>query len=207
MLRGLRRPWKSQHLWIDAICLNQAGLTEKRERVPLMGEIYHEARKVKIWLGYDDKSELQTLGNLRSLGNWLSSQNAYKKTLRKGDISGSMTNFLRHPWFRRRWTVQEALLNYDTFLYYGGSKIGWSKLARILAQLHDAQVDVIVQALESATAGTAQSQTLLSLIWDFHGTDCSDPRDASRLCKDSLCAQNQEWVKENWFNVMLWHLY
>ncbi|KAL8354774.1 hypothetical protein RB601_000508 [Gaeumannomyces tritici] len=37
--------------WIDAICINQASLTERSEQVPRMGKIYSAAARVVIWPG------------------------------------------------------------------------------------------------------------------------------------------------------------
>ncbi|KAL8351506.1 hypothetical protein RB598_006335 [Gaeumannomyces tritici] len=37
--------------WIDAICINQASLTERSEQVPRMGKIYSTAARVVIWPG------------------------------------------------------------------------------------------------------------------------------------------------------------
>ena len=38
-------------LWVDAICINQANATEKSEQIPLMKNIYSNARQVLVWLG------------------------------------------------------------------------------------------------------------------------------------------------------------
>lgn len=55
MLRSICSPLKPRRLWLDAVCLNQNDLDEKRQQVPLMGEIHAEASKVRIWLASDEK--------------------------------------------------------------------------------------------------------------------------------------------------------
>jgi len=40
-------------VWIDSVCLNQADEDEKASQVPLMGNIYHQARTVRVWPGPD----------------------------------------------------------------------------------------------------------------------------------------------------------
>ncbi|KAG8161681.1 hypothetical protein KVR01_008668 [Diaporthe batatas] len=45
-LRTIRRPRKAVRFWIDAICINQADLEEKRTQIPLMGRIYRQAKCV-----------------------------------------------------------------------------------------------------------------------------------------------------------------
>lgn len=39
--------------WIDALCINQSDLEEKRQQVAQMGRIYREAKGVIVWLGED----------------------------------------------------------------------------------------------------------------------------------------------------------
>ncbi len=46
-----RSNWWPAHLWIDAICINQADRVEKSHQVSLMGHIYSRADKVIAWLG------------------------------------------------------------------------------------------------------------------------------------------------------------
>lgn len=41
------------YLWIDAICINQANLTERADQVGRMGYIYSRAAAVIAWLGYE----------------------------------------------------------------------------------------------------------------------------------------------------------
>ncbi|KAH8598523.1 heterokaryon incompatibility protein-domain-containing protein, partial [Bisporella sp. PMI_857] len=65
LLRRLRKPVKPHYLWLDAICLNQADEAEKDQQIPLMGEIYRQAKKVHIWLGEDDGDAAKLLTSLR----------------------------------------------------------------------------------------------------------------------------------------------
>lgn len=38
-------------LWIDALCINQANVDERKSQRQLMGQIYRSSRKVIVWLG------------------------------------------------------------------------------------------------------------------------------------------------------------
>ena len=40
-----------RHLWVNAICINQADSQERSQQVRQMFHIYHRARKVNVWLG------------------------------------------------------------------------------------------------------------------------------------------------------------
>ena len=51
MLRHFREVYSVQYYWVDAVCLNQADGVEKGAQIPLMGDVYRQAKKVRIWLG------------------------------------------------------------------------------------------------------------------------------------------------------------
>jgi hypothetical protein len=54
-------------LWIDAVCIDQRNLDERRTQVEMMGEIYSNAREVLIWLGNknDFRKEDSLIATLR----------------------------------------------------------------------------------------------------------------------------------------------
>jgi hypothetical protein len=57
-LARLRLSMQPRMLWIDAIYIDQAALTEKGHQVKLMPEIYKGAQNVLVWLGeIDDGGE------------------------------------------------------------------------------------------------------------------------------------------------------
>jgi hypothetical protein len=45
-LKVLRLPQEDRHLWIDAICINQADIGEKNHQVEIMSTIYGQAKSV-----------------------------------------------------------------------------------------------------------------------------------------------------------------
>ncbi|KAF2138826.1 uncharacterized protein K452DRAFT_195993, partial [Aplosporella prunicola CBS 121167] len=40
-----------QHLWADALCIDQTNIPERGAQVALMGEIYASCARVVVWLG------------------------------------------------------------------------------------------------------------------------------------------------------------
>jgi hypothetical protein len=50
-LQAIRYEDVARILWADAICINQSDLKEKGHQVALMGRIYHDAKRVVVWLG------------------------------------------------------------------------------------------------------------------------------------------------------------
>lgn len=67
-LTCLRQRSRRRRLWIDAICIDQReNDTSKRDRdrqVKIMGDIYHQARKVLVWLGPAEPSSSRTIARL-----------------------------------------------------------------------------------------------------------------------------------------------
>lgn len=51
----LRHNGERKHLWIDAICINQADPAEKTAQVQMMADIYSGTEEVLIWLGEEPK--------------------------------------------------------------------------------------------------------------------------------------------------------
>lgn len=69
-LKYLRRENESRTLWVDAICINQAGQTEeKNHQIDLMGDIYSGASKVLVWLG-DKRGRLWLLMRMQERRSW-----------------------------------------------------------------------------------------------------------------------------------------
>ena len=50
-LHFLRRKTRSRLLWVDAVCIDQSNAEEKDFQIPLMRDIYSQARRSLIWLG------------------------------------------------------------------------------------------------------------------------------------------------------------
>ena len=52
-------PDHGKYLWVDAICINQDDLEERRNQVLLMQQIYGRADATFIWLSYEDEKSRQ----------------------------------------------------------------------------------------------------------------------------------------------------
>jgi hypothetical protein len=50
-LQALRDKSKPRVLWVDALCINQDDLDERKEQVALMKYIYGDTSRLLIWLG------------------------------------------------------------------------------------------------------------------------------------------------------------
>ena len=122
-------------IWIDAICIDQANTIEKSSQIPLMTQIYKRAYVVNIWLGeLKEGTELVyhyiwlfwcCLGFPERIRRWLISH-IHRTTLGKPNLTEMsryqlttvarghtpyVIEFLRRPWWRRVWTIQESILS------------------------------------------------------------------------------------------------
>ncbi|KAF2684624.1 HET-domain-containing protein [Lentithecium fluviatile CBS 122367] len=66
-LRHLRRQGEERTLWIDAICINQEDLAERREQVGYMRRIYSHCSSDICWLGAEDAQFTRGMEIIRTL--------------------------------------------------------------------------------------------------------------------------------------------
>ncbi|KAM4057008.1 heterokaryon incompatibility protein [Hirsutella rhossiliensis] len=108
------------HLWIDAICIDQARLDERAAQVPHMRQIYSRARSVLVFLATTSapyELGLSFLGQAAQHPTWhyepslepritvQSGLDAHSEALRDSVIA-----IFAAPWWTRVWTVQEFVL-------------------------------------------------------------------------------------------------
>ena len=177
MLCSFRHRSKARRLWIDAICLNQADNAEKAVQIPLMGDIYRQATKVRIWLGEADSSIPYAFAALRNL--------ASRGAALSDEMVASLDSFLKRPWFSRRWIIQEAAVSHARTVYCGQHKISWEWMLDAFEVLladrgvvdNPSPAAVIEANLWSAVTIRKRIPNLLSLLWEFDKSVCSDRHD------------------------------
>jgi Heterokaryon incompatibility protein (HET) len=70
-LKHLRQKLGSFSIWIDAVCINQSpkdSAAEKKQQIPLMGEIYSGAQIIYIWLGEGTEQSDRAMAHLGKAG-------------------------------------------------------------------------------------------------------------------------------------------
>ncbi|KAE9366359.1 hypothetical protein N431DRAFT_430453 [Stipitochalara longipes BDJ] len=135
-------------LWVDAICIDQAHVSERNHQVTQIGEIYAGAERVVIWLGEASRDSdmaltfmlklyehLATKGEI-SITTVQSSQYSgtdFALTLRElllnqkcSDELEAGARILARPWWRRAWVVQELVVAKDAICYCGKMSVPWS---------------------------------------------------------------------------------
>ncbi|KAH7176190.1 heterokaryon incompatibility protein [Dactylonectria macrodidyma] len=66
-LQHIRHADRTITLWIDQMCINQDDAREKNEQVPLMGQIYRQAKEVLVWVGPSAEGS----DSLMDVWNWV----------------------------------------------------------------------------------------------------------------------------------------
>ncbi|KAK3897552.1 heterokaryon incompatibility protein-domain-containing protein [Staphylotrichum tortipilum] len=119
-----RAPEICRVLWTDALCINEADLSERASQIRLMKYIYETASHVVIWLGPSTPFIVLAIPSLLSIHNtwWppilarTGSPHRSLKTLTPSDIASipypwppqGLSEILTRPWWSRIWVYQES---------------------------------------------------------------------------------------------------
>lgn len=147
-------------LWVDALCIDQVNNEEKSKQVSLMGDIYHKAGRVLVWLGRESQGSgnlLRLIGgrSVYQLMDVHSSDVCMDAAKHPGitttyhlmygkasDICTHATNnlgntkavwhLLRRPYWTRAWIIQEIVLAHDVILFCGDQCVDLRDTASLL---------------------------------------------------------------------------
>ena len=199
MLRYFRKRDEVLDLWIDAVCLDQSDKEEVGHQVALMGGIYGQASRTRIWLGleYYDVASVFEFFSKRKHSSWrLAFQNTFKE--RSAQCVG---RFLERPWFTRRWVVQELGLSRNAVFYVAHHMIEWNLIKPLIAQfgllLHErddvklsdeARHGLLLLELSEDSGGS-----LLKRLFINATLLCEHPKDRLQAFH-GLCARDPVWA-------------
>ena len=102
-------------VWIDAVCINQQDLSERSRQISLMGDIYAQSVRLRIWLGVAERiSDLAIRILVKNAEKYIhEGEVALREFIatRDGDrLCIGIGNLFSRPWFRRAW-VSDSLLD------------------------------------------------------------------------------------------------
>lgn len=127
-LHRLRARSAPPPIWVDAVCINQSDVPERSAQVEMMGDIYRQAKTVRIWLGEPGKPMLGHWCHALSIATLVKTKPptlewhglrsmAYKLALRDA-------NAVTFPgWYNRAWTQQEYALAREAVMHCGSLEI------------------------------------------------------------------------------------
>ena len=141
MLRCIVRGKGTEHVWIDALCIDQSNLVEKGQQVRLMRDIYQSATRVNAWVGNSSADSSLAMAFADTLFNTIQKICSLGQTITMATLTESpycafpspnwaaLVTFLQRPWFRRAWVVQEVVVASQTTIICGDWTLAWDVLA------------------------------------------------------------------------------
>jgi hypothetical protein len=203
-LESLRTPHSTRVLWVDALCIHQEDISERNHQVSMMDDIYKTAARVIVYLGQATRQTEQDMENLQSfLAPYGRGEDAPWSHIPIPELKRSIGRILARPWFRRIWTVQEAVLAQRTTLQWGSHKIQWTgdlrTLRALVFRIKSAVVspnyglhgriskeldwkpllDILESQMRQAARreGVVLQRNLLDVAFDFHRRQCASIHD------------------------------
>ncbi|CAI6332213.1 unnamed protein product [Periconia digitata] len=185
-LKEIRQTDESVSIWADAICINQADLTERAEQVMHMASIYRDAWKVIVYLGPDSQGNAS---KVFEIAERLATDEAYEdRFFRDWKNKKTHITLLKWlaglPWFHRVWTTQEIGLAMSAMFICGAARIEWEVLHRafeLLATRATAQqlrtANFNPKRISSLYLSFFQENAYLSVLARMRTRHTSEPRD------------------------------
>jgi Heterokaryon incompatibility protein (HET) len=139
-------------LWADQICIKQEGegcKQDKNVQLRQMDDVYTKSRRVLVWLGdpppdLDPHDVANCMENLMEMAEKMSrlakeagpsfDLNAEKMGLPRDDhaVYKVISDIVRKDWYRRLWTLQEAVLAKEMVFHYGAYTLNWDQVVKLV---------------------------------------------------------------------------
>ena len=177
LLRELRHQHHDHTLWIDALCINQSDTAERGAQVRRMADIFGTAVKVIAWLRDFAVTTPGTLRRPMISGVLDFAQNVHLKRNSGGTLYlSAFYPFFAHEYWRRRWIIQEIALARSVVVACGGKTVPLDYI-KLLAEYYGMTDSNAYRLCLLQEAKSQSGATLFSLILDYGGTECQDPKD------------------------------
>ena len=197
-LRHLRLKDSPRLVWTDAICINQADMSERSSQVAMMARIYESAGAVLVWLGPSPEDSHLAVELLTEIRLNTYSDSYILESVRNRDNFPrwkAVFELCRQEYWNRIWTAQEIICGAEPVLVCGLDSIPFVNLAEtawVLRGLHYDEALSIPGILEAGLEKlslpsnywamqrahrTEHEADLLTLLISFRAHKCSDARD------------------------------
>lgn len=162
-LRNFRLPTQ-RALWVDAICINQADIQERNYQVSLMSYIYARAQQVLVWLGHPPEPLIQKERENAGFRNHWS--------------EADRIAIADHPYWSRRWVIQELVLAKDVKFHLGVRYFTWDEYTNMMGGV---RYEILRRRLDLIRDHQKQRHTdvhrLEVLLETFQEAQCAEKRD------------------------------
>ena len=117
----LRNPASDRSIWVDAVRINQADISERNRQVRIMHHIYNRAQAVLVWLGTADHKD--RIWDMTFNGVDLDSGDGdYDRVSSEALIS----QMCSRDYWNRVWIVQEIGKARKIRIHYGTGMVDWN---------------------------------------------------------------------------------
>lgn len=167
-LRHLRQEGYPRDIWCDGLSINQDDSVERAVQVRRMGDIYHEADRVIVWLGPEEDDSSVALEILDRIGSNVRFDPANYEVSplpgadqRFGDPASALPyeekdwstiqKLFARTWFKRLWVRQEiALAKPSAIVVAGHSATTWSRFGQAVGCV---EVKIAMGAVKAPFSG------------------------------------------------------
>ena len=206
LLSHLRQRGESRFLFVDALCINQANITERNFHVQFMSRIYGEAELTIVWLGLpsDDRREARAIDFVVEMATHRHAKAggaSFRNLYLTDKVYPRWFNLLllcRCYYWTRVWILQEVLQAKRIEVFCGTAQLEWDAFEtvhNILKPLIStcsplntsnlpASLVVTLREILSTTPARLTSRrlshtasTLQDLLHEFHDAQCTLRRD------------------------------
>lgn len=130
-LRHLRSPTHGFAIWVDNLCINQSDLSERNHQIDRVARIFDRAACVVCYVGDSDQYSDLALDFVKHLsplpvvpcdqdGNWEIGKPDRISAANIPEHCAALYLFLKRPYFRRAWIIQEIALASNPIIACGG---------------------------------------------------------------------------------------
>lgn len=153
---------RPRRIWVDAICINQEDLSERKDQVRMMGDIFRSATQVLCWLGgfenlhLDEPVSLIAINFLRQFNRDQEGELRKVQNYLHHDVKTREDEVIHMSWlaikkmfdieyFHRAWIIQEVGLASRARLSWGKSDmwIDWEEIATFVKFMDDNGASIV----------------------------------------------------------------
>ncbi|PQE18702.1 hypothetical protein CJF30_00009696 [Rutstroemia sp. NJR-2017a BBW] len=153
-------------IWVDAICIDQSNMEERKNQVQLMAKIYSNAHRVVVWLGEQGVEIEGALEDIKIAAN-----EELVKQVKKNTNQEAVVDLLRNPWFQRIWVLQEVAAARNIIIMCGSTTIDGYAFCLGRAGLRPKST------ANMSGRFSLEIRSLAELIDMFYSRQATDPRD------------------------------
>lgn len=136
-LHALRSEAEERTFWIDAICINQDDLEEKKTQVEMMRDIYATSQRTIVWLGSVTGLQPATSQLIKDLIYLGHNPGAAMEFGTDENIWHQLGELFRDPWFTRMWIIQEVAVSRQVVVLTESGSWSWEELVSAAISARD----------------------------------------------------------------------